>query len=278
MKIKCKLSSASNWAKEETIEMSSLEDNDGHNCLTNTATLNENKCEDVERGDEISKQNCDDRKGYSFSERRKMPNRASKESSLLGIKRRTIMKPSKHSFLKQEDFNNMKPANIKKIYQNKKLTNFKPSSLETIFEELPSNEGNELSCSRIMSARKIRRIVCFSDGFKYTKAMVNKRRIKIKKTFGKRFALKKISLEEFITKLNRDMDGNEDSSNQNEQLKILEGQTATEIENQSLCPDQYLRETSKSNIANHFTNIPLSTTAAIDLCADMSVADTHFTS
>lgn len=257
--------------------MSSLENCDGHNCLPNSTTLNENNCEDVKRDDEISKQNHDDRKGYSFSERRKMPNRASKESSFLGIKRRTIMKPSKHSFLKQEDFNNMKPANIKKIYLNKKLTNFKPSSLETIFEEMPCNEGNEQSSSRIMSGRKIRRIVCFSDGFKYTKAMVNKRRTKIKKTFGKRFALKKISLEEFITNLNKNMDGNEDSSNQEEQLKILESQTESEIENQSLCPDMFLRETSKSNIDNHFTNTSLSTTAALELCTDMSVADTYYT-
>ncbi|KAM7356936.1 tantalus [Cochliomyia hominivorax] len=165
--------------------------------------------EEIEDEEGIGTRN---KKGYTLSERRQMPSRASKESSLLGIKRRTIMKPSKR-IKTPEDFQNLKPSDIRKIYLNKKLTNFKPSNLETIFEETPStlqnNEQNYLQ--RLMGGRKIKRSLTCSDGFRYNKTLVNKRRAKIKKTFGKRFALKKISLEEFITKLNRSIEGNVDN-------------------------------------------------------------------
>lgn len=271
--IKSKFSSAQGWPKEQTIEMSSPENCDEHSCLTDSTVSGANNWEDIEKDDDNSNQNCEELKGYSFAQRRKMPNRASKESCLLGIKRRTIMKPSKHSSLKQENFSSIKPANIKKIYLNKKLTNFRPSSLETIFEEMPCNDSNEQSCSRIMSARKIRRIVCFSDGCKYTKTLVNRRRVKIKKTFGKRSALKKISLEEFIAKLNKSMDESGEICNQNNQLKIQKDQIVHKIRDQSQCPDIFSGENHMPNTENFLTNIP--STVPVEFCTDLSEVDTY---
>lgn len=166
------------------------------------------------------------RKSCTFAERRQLPSRASKETSMLGIKRRTIMKPTKRSQSKHKDFNNLKPADIRKIYLNKKLTKFRPSSLETIFEEpLPSQSDaiEELENVRLIGARKIRRSLSCSDGFKLNKTLVNKRRAKIKKTFGRRFALKKISLEEFLDKLNSSMESSDITSNQSDHSMMAEG-------------------------------------------------------
>lgn len=152
--------------------------------------------------------NSQNKAGYTLTERRQMPTRASKESSSLGIKRRTIMKPAKR--LKcYEDFKNLKQSEIKKIYLNKKLTKFRPSSLETIFEETPTAHSNDEELTRVMGGRKLKRSLLLSDGFSYSKTLVSRRRAKIKKNFGKRFGLKKISLEEFITKLNNSFDKNQ---------------------------------------------------------------------
>lgn len=152
--------------------------------------------------------------GSSFGETRKMPSRASKDSfnAMLGIKRRTIMKPAKR-VSKLKDFN-LKPSEIKKIYLNKKLGKFKPSCLETIFEEPTSTTSHnefgvlEEVCS-VVGARKLKRALTCSDGVKYNVALVKRRRAKIKSTFGKRFALKKISLEEFLEKLNNSIEKEE---------------------------------------------------------------------
>lgn len=149
--------------------------------------------------------------GGTFAERRQLPSRASKDNSLLSIKRRTIMKPAKHTSSLTKDFSNLKPADIKKIYLNKKLTNFRPSSLETIFEEPATTQNNddtieEYEQVRFIGARKLRRALTCTDGFVFNKALVKKRRAKIKKTFGRRLSLKKISLEDFLEKLNNSME------------------------------------------------------------------------
>lgn len=149
--------------------------------------------------------------GGTFAERRQLPSRASKDNSLLSIKRRTIMKPAKHTSSLNKDFSNLKPADIKKIYLNKKLTNFRPSSLETIFEEPATTQNNddtieEYEQVRFIGARKLRRTLTCTDGFVFNKALVKKRRAKIKKTFGRRLSLKKISLEDFLEKLNNSME------------------------------------------------------------------------
>lgn len=127
--------------------------------------------------------------------RRSLPPRMakSKENSLLRIKRRSIMKPRRNLNVE-----------IKKIYlDNKVKGNFRPSNLETIFEE-PTPDKNKQLC--FIGAKKIRRSLSCSDGLNVTKTTVKSRRNKIKKTFGRRFALKKISLDDFIDRLNASFD------------------------------------------------------------------------
>ncbi|XP_073836504.1 tantalus [Musca autumnalis] len=172
--------------------------------------------------------------GATFAERRQLPSRSSKEN-LTSIKRRTIMKPARHNSTLNKDFGNLKPSEIKKIYLNKKLTNFRPSSLETIFEEPPTAatqdaDGVEYEHVRLIGSRKLRRVLTCGDGFVFNKALIKKRRAKIKKTFGRRLSLKKISLEEFLEKLNNSMEDNEDTEGNKKQsnTKIAEEMDATE--------------------------------------------------
>lgn len=126
-------------------------------------------------------------------------NAKSKENSLLRIKRRSIMKPRRnHS------------SDIKKIYLDNKLKgNFRPSNLETIFEEPTPDKKNQLC---FIGAKKIKRSLSCSDGLNVTKTTVKSRRNKIKKTFGRRFALKKISMDDFIDRLNASFDERQTTS------------------------------------------------------------------
>ncbi|XP_005189597.2 protein tantalus [Musca domestica] len=166
--------------------------------------------------------------GATFAERRQMPSRSSKENHS-SIKRRTIMKPARHTSSLNKDFGNLKPAEIKKIYLNKKITNFRPASLETIFEEPdPSCGGDgdnntdgtgEYEQVRFIGARKLRRVLACSDGFVFNKALIKKRRAKIKKAFGRRLSLKKISLEDFLVKLNNSMEDDEEGDNSESSCK-----------------------------------------------------------
>ena len=143
-----------------------------------------------------------------FSQRRNMPARASKENSLNKIKRRSIQKPTKRNLTKALDFSSLRPADIKKIYLNKKITNFRPSNLETIFEEedQADNEADAaepaIHATRLIGARKLKRSLSCSDGVNINKTLIKQRRARIKKAFGRRFALKKISLEDFMTQFN----------------------------------------------------------------------------
>lgn len=225
------------------------------NILSEDKSFGENSWEDIEEGDiQNSSRN---KKGYTLAERRQMPTRASKECSFLGIKRRTIMKPTKR-VKANEDFQKLKPADIKKIYLNKKLTNFRPSSLETIYEET-STTYNERDCSSLMGGRKIKRSLSFSDGFRCSKTLVNKRRAKIKKTFGKRFALKKISLEEFITKLNNSIDKNESSPRHNCQMEsgengILEELCCSKVFEPSIAENLDVEAITTRNLGNEVSN------------------------
>ncbi|XP_055915455.1 uncharacterized protein LOC129948473 [Eupeodes corollae] len=135
--------------------------------------------------------------------RRSLPPRMakSKENSLLRIKRRSIMKPRRNLNVE-----------IKKIYlDNKVKGNFRPSNLETIFEE-PTPDKNKQLC--FIGAKKIKRSLSCSDGLNVTKTTVKSRRNKIKKTFGRRFALKKISLDDFIDRLNASFEDKPFSSSQ----------------------------------------------------------------
>uniref|UniRef100_A0A1A9ZSB6 Tantalus domain-containing protein n=1 Tax=Glossina pallidipes TaxID=7398 RepID=A0A1A9ZSB6_GLOPL len=155
----------------------------------------------------------DDRRTNAFIERRILIPRASKDESAFGNKRRSIMKPSKPNNQKIKDFTMLRPRDIKRIYMKKtKLTNFKPSALETIFEEpnaLQGNDIDELEHARLIGNRKIKRYLSCHNGLDQNKALANKRRAKIKKTFSGRSALIKVSLEEFLKKLNERRDKEE---------------------------------------------------------------------
>ncbi|XP_037817068.1 protein tantalus [Lucilia sericata] len=242
------------------------------NNLIETDTTGDSGWEEVEDDEEKCTRN--NKRGYTLAERRQMPTRASKESSLLGIKRRTIMKPSKR-VRNTDDFQNLKPADIKKIYLNKKLTNFKPSSLETIFEEATTTtQNNEQDYSRLMGGRKIKRALSCTDGFRYSKTLVNKRRAKIKKTFGKRFALKKISLEEFITKLNDSIEKNDNETNSTECQEQREDESNyNETATQFSCSEMFVSNISaqlEEDDAMMPNNIP-TTGLEIELSNEMSL-------
>ncbi|XP_013116996.2 protein tantalus [Stomoxys calcitrans] len=202
--------------------------------------------------------------GSTFAEKRQLPSRASKDNFLSGIKRRTIMKPAKHTSSLSKDFNNLKPAEIKKIYLNKKLTNFRPSSLETIFEE-PANsqaigDEEEHEQVRFIGSRKLRRTLNCTDGFVFNKALVKKRRAKIKKTFGRRLSLKKISLEDFLEKLNSSMEKaaspEEDNEKMEESACFTNQPLQVAMDSKALMPLKNIMP-----ITDAFINIPISTSA-----------------
>ncbi|XP_017048586.1 protein tantalus [Drosophila ficusphila] len=148
--------------------------------------------------------------------RRRMPARASKDNFNRVCS--AIMKPIKKKQRKELNTNAQTLKSIEKIYTTKRMKKFTPTNLETIFEE-PSDENaadaeddsEECSISsqvRIVKfgGRKLRRAISFSDGLNKNKILSKKRRQKVKKTFGKRFALKRISMTEFHDRLNKSFD------------------------------------------------------------------------
>ncbi|XP_030386355.1 protein tantalus [Scaptodrosophila lebanonensis] len=148
--------------------------------------------------------------------RRRMPSRASKDA--FNRVSSIIMKPNKKKRKETLSTNAQTLKSIEKLYTNKRMKKLTPTNLETIFEE-PSDENaadaeddsEECGISsqvRLVTfgARKLRRAISFSDGLNKNKALVKKRRQKVKKAFGKRFALKKISMSEFHDRLNKSFD------------------------------------------------------------------------
>ncbi|XP_017071236.1 protein tantalus isoform X2 [Drosophila eugracilis] len=148
--------------------------------------------------------------------RRKMPARVSKDNFNRVCS--AIMKPIKKKQRKELSTNPQTLKSIEKIYTSKRMKKFTPTNLETIFEE-PSDENaadaeddsEECSISSQVKVvkvwgRKLRRAISFSDGLSKNKILSKKRRQKVKKTFGKRFALKKISMTEFHDRLNKSFD------------------------------------------------------------------------
>ncbi|XP_020809010.1 protein tantalus isoform X1 [Drosophila serrata] len=150
--------------------------------------------------------------------RRRMPARVSKDNFNRVCS--VIMKPAKKKQRKELNTNAQTMRSIEKLYTSKRLKKFTPANLETIFEE-PSDENaadaeddsEECSISsqvRIVKfgGRKLRRAISFSDGLNKNKMLLKKkiRRQKVKKTFGKHFALKKITMTEFHDRLNKSFD------------------------------------------------------------------------
>ncbi|KAH8380332.1 hypothetical protein KR009_010033 [Drosophila setifemur] len=148
--------------------------------------------------------------------RRRMPARVSKDNFNRVCS--AIMKPIKKKQRKELSTNAQTLKSIERLYTSKRMKKFTPTNLETIFEE-PSDENaadaeddsEECSISsqvRIVKfgGRKLRRAISFSDGLNKNKILLKKRRQKVKKTFGKRFALKKITMTEFHDRLNKSFD------------------------------------------------------------------------
>ncbi|KAH8270126.1 hypothetical protein KR018_004310 [Drosophila ironensis] len=148
--------------------------------------------------------------------RRRMPARVSKDNFNRVCS--VIMKPIKKKQRKELSTNAQTLKSIERLYTSRRMKKFTPTNLETIFEE-PSDENaadaeddsEECSISnqvRIVKfgGRKLRRAISFSDGLNKNKILMKKRRQKVKKTFGKRFALKKISMTEFHDRLNKSFD------------------------------------------------------------------------
>lgn len=125
--------------------------------------------------------------------------RRAEDTSLKNVKKRTIQKPNKKK---------INLENVADLYLKQKIgRNFKPTSLETITEgdDEETLEGKEMDFNY---GRKIKRSLSCSDGLNYTKKTITKRRNKIKKTFGRRFALRvtRISLDVFLDRLNASFD------------------------------------------------------------------------
>lgn len=157
------------------------------------------------------------RGGVISSLRRRNPARASKDNFNRVCS--TIMKSSSREKRRDLHTNKQTLKSIEKIYTSKRMKKFTPANLETIFEE-PSDENaadaedDSEECGAIASqvrlvkfgSRKLRRSISFNDGLNKNKSLIKKRRLKVKKTFGKRFALKKISMTEFHDRLNKSLD------------------------------------------------------------------------
>ncbi|XP_017101395.1 protein tantalus [Drosophila bipectinata] len=192
------VSSVSNASDEADSQLSRAEDNDDDSdCLSGSS------------------------RSYVYSSRsggarRRMPARLSKDNFNRVCS--AIMKPQKKKQRKELSTNALTLKSIEKLYTSKRMKKFTPTNLETIFEE-PSDENaadaeddsEECSISnqvRIVKfgGRKLRRAISFSDGLNKNKILLKKRRQKVKKTFGKRFALKKISMTEFHDRLNKSFD------------------------------------------------------------------------
>lgn len=141
--------------------------------------------------------------------------RKSADMALHRLNRRVIKKPKKNII-----FSSTNEKDIRKYYLSNKLTNYKPTNLETIFEEEPnenqSHTTDTKNCSTssssdksvttkrlhsFMGGRKLRRSISFSDGLNIPKSTIQTRRKRIKRLFGRPLKLEKISMDAFLTHL-----------------------------------------------------------------------------
>uniref|UniRef100_A0A0K8W7K2 Uncharacterized protein n=1 Tax=Bactrocera latifrons TaxID=174628 RepID=A0A0K8W7K2_BACLA len=107
-------------------EMSRIVDTNGE-CKKNDNTAESDIESDLNSSGETNLFGDDDadssgstsKAGGSLSQRRNLPRRACKENSLK-LKRRSIVKPKRHSSSMTCDFSMLRPADIRKIYCNKK--------------------------------------------------------------------------------------------------------------------------------------------------------------
>ncbi|XP_062132803.1 protein tantalus [Drosophila sulfurigaster albostrigata] len=205
----------------------------GHTVSSPPDAMLESESGDTDQSDEIDSQlsrgedndesdsssSCCSQRGQQRGgvSRRRMPARIAKDNFNRVCS--AIMKPAKKKRRETLHTNEQTLKSIEKIYTSKRMKKFTPANLETIFEE-PSDENaadaedDSEECGAITSqvrlvkfgSRKLRRAISFNDGLHKNKNLIKKRRLKVKKTFGKRFALKKISMTEFHDRLNKSLD------------------------------------------------------------------------
>ncbi|KAH8366187.1 hypothetical protein KR093_010061 [Drosophila rubida] len=219
----------------------------GHTVASPPDAMLESESGDTDQSDEIESQLsrgedndesdsssscCSQRGGQRGGvSRRRMPARVSKDNFNRVCS--VIMKPTKKKRSREQLHTNEQTLkSIEKIYTSKRMKKFTPANLETIFEE-PSDENaadaedDSEECAitsqvRLVKfgSRKLRRAISFNDGLHKNKNLIKKRRLKVKKTFGKRFALKKISMTEFHDRLNKSLDSAMFDGDEEEQVDV----------------------------------------------------------
>lgn len=97
-------------------------------------------------------------------------------------------------------YNTNVESQIKKLYLNKGIKKFKPTLLETVFEE-SEIINNESDKKFIIGKFKRKRSLTFSDGANIPKNLQTKRKKRVKSTFGKKHKFKKINNLDFQIKL-----------------------------------------------------------------------------
>lgn len=145
--------------------------------------------------------------------------RKSSEAALLKLNRRVISKPKKKEGFK---LIGSTEHEIESFYLNNKLTSqFRQTSLETIVEDTIHENNDEAESIvrptapslRFLGSRKLKRRISFTDCLNVPKTVVQNRRKKIKKLFGKKLNFTRLSMDAFYSHLKRiDYDSNESQS------------------------------------------------------------------
>lgn len=92
---------------------------------------------------------------------------------------------------------------IEKLYLNKTLGRLKATQLETIFEDEHETDASEnvIIDAKKVFGKKTKRSVSCSDGFNLSKTLKEKRKRRIKKIFGVHKKFKRISMKNFLERL-----------------------------------------------------------------------------
>lgn len=98
---------------------------------------------------------------------------------------------------------------IEKLYLNKSLGRLRCTQLETIFEhedETDANENFKIDEKKVFGKKNKRSVSCH-DGLNQSKTLKEKRKRRIKKIFGVHKKIKRISMKNFLERL----DSNDDT-------------------------------------------------------------------
>lgn len=98
---------------------------------------------------------------------------------------------------------NPKSKAIEKLYLNKSLGRVRCTQLETIFEhedETDANENFTIDEKKVFGKKNKRSVLCH-DGLNQSKTLKEKRKRRIKKIFGVHKKIKRISMKNFLERL-----------------------------------------------------------------------------